>query len=194
MQGMKKFLLLVVLGALVAASVLYVIFSDAIAAFEKSAGIERGTPESVRTAALYGEYFPNPTIEFHRTHDGTLGTTAAMLAEVVATGVLAFLVMALTDARNRGAPGANLAPLFIGMSVAVLIAVFGPMTQACLNPARDFGPRFVAAAAGWGGLAFGAKGVVPTLLVYLLSPLAGGLLGGFFYRQVLQPAYERTES
>ena len=44
-------------------------------------------------------------------------------------------------------------PFFIGFSVAVLISLFAPLTQAGFNPARDFGPRLVAAAAGWGSVA-----------------------------------------
>lgn len=182
-----------VVGAALAALFLYWIFAGTIAAYEESRGIERGLPGSEVTASMYGEYFPNPTVEIHgagkTAAHGNMAVGAAVLAEVLATSLLVFSVFALTDVRNAGAPGANFAPFFVGMTVAVMVAIFGPMTQACMNPARDFGPRFVAYVCGWGKIAFpGPRGATATLLVYLVAPLAGGLLGGFLYRRVLRPA------
>ena len=73
----------------------------------------------------------------------------------------------------------------IGLAVAVLIAVIAPLTQACFNPARDFGPRLVAAVAGWGWAAF-PRGT-GFLTVYILSPTVGAVLGGGLYTRVLRP-------
>lgn len=180
------------LGAAVAALLLYLIFSGTIAAYEKSEGIVRGQPGSEVTASMYGEYFPNPTVKIHGAGPDAnldnIGLGAAMLCEVMATGILVLSVFALTDVRNSGAPGANFAPFFVGMTVAVMVAIFGPMTQACMNPARDFGPRLIAYICGWGHIAFpGPRGSTATLLVYLVAPLTGGLLGGLLYRRVLRP-------
>ena len=106
--------------------------------------------------------------------------------------MLAFCVFALTDKRNRARPGASLGPFFIGATVALLVAVIGPVTQACLNPARDFGPRIFAAFAGWGEVALpGPRGLLDTLAVYLAAPVAGAVLGGLVYRELVgaaQPA------
>ena len=44
-------------------------------------------------------------------------------------------------------------PLLIGFTVAALISLFAPLTQAGWNPARDLGPRTVAFFAGWGEIA-----------------------------------------
>jgi glycerol uptake facilitator protein len=76
-----------------------------------------------------------------------------MLIEALGTALLLFFIFALVDRGNRDAPGANLAPFFIGFAVASFISVLAPLTQAGLNPARDFGARLFALFAGWGTMA-----------------------------------------
>ena len=180
-------------GAFLAACCLYVIFSGSIARFEEEKGITRGEAESVVTAAMYGEYYPNPTLRLHqeaaKAEVVTVGLGAAVFAEVLGTAFLAFCVFALTDRNNKGGPGELLSPFFIGVAVALLVAVLGPVTQACLNPARDFGPRIFAALAGWGQVALpGPNGLADTLVVYLAAPVAGGVLGGVVYCRLIGPA------
>lgn len=177
-------------GAALAALCLFLIFGATIEAYELENGITRGAPGSEITASMYGEYFPNPGVDLHgsgpQARPENLSTPAAMVAEGLGTALLAFMVFALTDRKNRGAPGSGLAPLFVGATVLALVVVLGPMTQACLNPARDFGPRIVAYFCGWGEVAFpGPRGAGPTLLVYLVAPLAGGVLGAFTYSTCL---------
>ena len=183
-------------GAFLAACCLYAIFSGTIAEYELQNEIVRGSPESLVTAAMYGEYHPNPTIRLHSAaadgHRDTVGFGAAVFAEMLGTALLAFCVFALTDRRNSTRPGASLGPFFVGATVALLVAVVGPVTQACLNPARDFGPRIFAALAGWGEVALpGPRGLFDTLAVYLAAPVAGAVFGGLVYRELIgaaQPA------
>jgi glycerol uptake facilitator protein len=119
--------------------------------------------------------------------DERVSEFTAILAEIVATLLLAVVVFAVTDPLNKGAPGANLAPLFIGLTVAVLISVIAPLTQACFNPARDFGPRLVAYFAGWGPIAIpGPRGGFFT--VYILAPIVGAIAGGGVYLGFVRPA------
>jgi len=187
-------------GAFLAACCLYVIFAGSISEYEKQHDIERGQPESIVTAAMYGEYFPNPTVKLHAeatiAKRETVGLGAAIFAEILGTAFLAFCVFALTDPANRESPG-SMAPFFIGATVALLVATIGPVTQACLNPARDFGPRiFAAALGGWGDVALpGPKGLSATLAVYLAAPVAGAVIGGFGYRELIGSAQpgEREE-
>jgi glycerol uptake facilitator protein len=176
-------------GAALAALALHLIFDGAISAFEEKSGILRGQAGSVITASMYGEYFPNPTVPLHGPGEGgykNVGVFQAFLAELLGTAILALSVFALTDKKSAGAPQSNLAPLFIGLTVAGVISVIGPLTQSCLNPARDFAPRLVAYFSGWGEVALpGPRGWAATLLVYLVAPLAGGTLGGWIQTRVL---------
>lgn len=177
-------------GAFLAACCLFAIFFGSIVEYERGKGIKRGESTSIVTAAMYGEYHPNPTIELHAKagteNRDTVGLGAAVFAEVLGTAFLAFFVFAFSDPHNKRSPGEQLAPFFIGATVALLVAVIGPVTQACLNPARDFGPRIFAALAGWGELAFpGPRGILDTLAVYLAAPIAGAIVGGFAYQKLI---------
>jgi glycerol uptake facilitator protein len=173
------------LGAFLAAAVLYLLFCNIIAHFEAVQGITRGLPGSERSAMIYGEYFPNP---------GILGVSSAalaqvsvwqaMLAEAIGTAFLAFFVFAVTDTHNPGRPHGNSHALMIGLTVAIVIMIIAPLTQAGLNPARDFGPRLWALLAGWGEIAIpGPRGGIFT--VYMLSPILGAQLGAWLYQQLV---------
>ena len=101
------------------------------------------------------------------------------------------MVFAVTDERNAVAAGARPAPVFIGLAVAVLIMVIAPLTQACFDPARDFGPRLFASLAGWGRVALPGRGT-GFLTVYILAPISGAIAGGALYNFVLQPCFPKT--
>lgn len=164
-------------GAATASLVLYGMFSEAIVEFERKRGLLRGGPGSELSAMVFGEYFPNPSI-FGTAEEAwrVVGPTSAFIAEMVGTGMLAFLICALTRDRNAARPPAGTAPLFIGLTVAAIISVIAPLTQAGLNPARDFGPRLVSYFLGWGEIAIpGPRG--GWLTVYVVAPIVGAVLG-----------------
>jgi glycerol uptake facilitator protein len=177
------------IGAFLAAGVLYALFHNIIVQYEMAKGLIRGAPGSELSGMIYGEYFPNP---------GMLGTRSAalaaitvwqaMFAEGIGTAFLAFFVFAVTDKRNPGRPNGTLPALFIGLAVSIIISVIAPLTQAGLNPARDFGPRLFAYFAGWGNVAIpGPRGGFFT--VYILAPILGGLIGGAVYQRVIRPSF-----
>lgn len=170
-------------GGVAAGATLLLLFGGAIAEFEHVHGIVRGAPESVQTGMMFGEYFPNPG--FAASGLGvTLGT--AMLAEGIGTLLLVTMIFALTEGCNVGRPDDGAAPVFIGATVAAIIAIIAPLTQAGLNPARDFGPRLVAYLAGWGGTAIpGPHGGF--FLVYVVAPLVGGAVSALCFRYGLAP-------
>jgi glycerol uptake facilitator protein len=187
-------------GAITAALLLFVLFGPWLDAREKQHGVKRGQPGSEITAMCYGEYFPNPgpvstdaalkdegaVLRALQEQRGFFGPMPAFLAEVVGTLLLVLVVFALTDERNRICPP-GLAPVFIGLTVAILISVIAPLTQACFNPARDFGPRLAAWALGWGEVAIPGPRPPGFLTVYVLAPIVGAVLGGGLYTAVLRP-------
>lgn len=167
-------------GATLAALTLYGLFSPSISAFEGAHGILRGTPESVRSAMLFGEYYPNPGFA------AVVSLPLAMGAEALGTFLLVLMVLALTEDCNVGRPDGTIAPLAIGLTVTSVICLIAPLTQAGLNPARDLGPRLVAWLAGWGDAAFPDR-VGGFLHVYVLSPLLGSALASIFFFGALGP-------
>ena len=192
-----------VLGAFLAAAVLFVIFTGPLKVKEDEQGVKRGEPGSVVTAMCYGEYYPNPGTLASQPgpwnqnnwsgYAERMPTWAAVVAEIAATAMLAFMVFAVTDGRNGGAPPAWLAPLILGLTVAGLISIIGPLTQACLNPARDWGPRLFTFVAGWGSAAIpGPNGWAGILSVYLVAPIVGAVLGGGLYEYLLAPYWTKA--
>jgi len=150
-----------VFGASSAAFVNYAVFSKAIAAFEVREGITRGFPGSASSYSGAFGMMPNPS---------ALRAPGALGAEILATSVLSYLIFALTDADSTVPSSA--APALIGAAVTTLVSVFGPVTGAGMNPARDLGPRLITLAMGWKGQAF-----PPVASIYTLGPVAGAILG-----------------
>ena len=172
-------------GAFLAGLVVYMLFEPSISAYESTHQIIRGTAESVQTAKMFGEYYSAP---------GSLAVVSLPLAigaEAFGTFLLVLMIFALTEGCNVGRPHDALAPLFIGLTVASVICLIAPLTQAGLNPARDFGPRMVAWATGWGDAAFPDR-VGGFFYVYILAPVFGGILASLFFVHVLEPAMKRS--
>ena len=187
-------------GAVLAAALLFALFGSHLVAKEQQKQVTRGEPGSVITASCYGEYFPSPgglaagdgplAADALAKHWTGVSHAGAFGAEVLGTAILALVVFAVTDPRNSGAPQANLAPVFIGLTVSALISLLAPLTQACFNPARDFGPRLFAYLAGWGSVALPGPNGIGFLTVYLIAPVVGAWLGAALYVRLLRPAHE----
>lgn len=170
------------LGALLAAAVVYGLFSSSIAHYETQHGLIRGEPASVKSAMIFCEFYPNPVT-------GTaaaVSTTNAFAAEAVGTFLLVFLIFALTDGCNVGRPDDRLAPFFIGLTVMTIICIIAPLTQAGLNPARDLSPRLFAYLMGWGLSALPDRHG-GFLSVYVVAPCSGGIVASIFFTKVIQP-------
>lgn len=170
------------LGAFIAGWVLLGVFGDSISAFEAWHRIVRGSAESVKTASVFGEYFPNPSAP---AAIAVISKPLALLVEAMGTFLLVTIIFFLTEDCNVGRPSSDIAPMFIGLTVMGIISLLAPLTQAGLNPARDFGPRLVAYLSGWGWVAIpGPRGGFFT--VYILGPLLGGAAAAVLFRGAFQ--------
>ena len=169
-------------GAFVAAALLYLLFAPSIAQFEQAHGILRGEPASIQTGMIFGEYYPNPGAG----ENVSVTTFNAMCAEVVGTFALVFLIFSLSEGCNVGRPDDSLAPLFIGISLCMIISIVAPLTQAGLNPARDLSPRLLAYLAGWKQAAF-PDSHLGFLTVYVVGPIVGGILAALTFSKVIEP-------
>lgn len=169
-------------GAACASLVLYAMFADTIVEFERQHGLLRGGPGSELSAMMFGEYFPNPAI-FGTAEEAwrVISERSAFIAEMIGTAMLAFLVSAVTHPSNAARPPPAAQAVVIGVGVAAIISVLAPLTQAALNPARDFGPRLVSYFLGWDEIAIpGPRG--GWLTVYIIAPTVGAIIGGGIYR------------
>ncbi len=178
-------------GAFLAAATLFVLFNPYLRAREQEKHVVRGAPGSEITAMCYGEYFPSPgplsnaegpySLDAHERLNVLVSEPTAFCAELLGTLVLAMVVFAVSDERNPSAPPGHLAPVFIGLTVAGLISVIAPLTQACFNPARDLGPRLFALLAGWGSIALPGPRGAGFLTVYIIAPILGAIIGSGLY-------------
>jgi len=92
---------------------------------------------------------------------------AAFLLELVLTAVFVFVILAVTDERNEHP---SLAPLTIGFTLAAIHFVAIPATGTSVNPARSIGPAL-----------FAGGDAIVQLWLFILAPLAGGVLAGAAY-------------
>lgn len=173
------------LGAALAGVTVLAIYGPWLRRFEDVEGLVRGEPGSEHSAMVFGEYFPNPDM----LADGEVGAmlispAGAAFVEGFGTAVLALVIFSLTDRRYARISRLNLTPLLIGLTVAALISVFAPLTQAGWNPARDFGPRLVAFFAGWGEIAI--PGPSNGFWVYIVGPLIGAPVGGAIHELLVR--------
>lgn len=93
---------------------------------------------------------------------------AAFLIEVIFTFLFVFVILAVTDKRN--AANAMLAPLAIGVTLAVIHFMLIPLTGTSVNPARSIGPAL-----------FSGGDWLVQLWPFIPAPLLGGAIAGLLY-------------
>ncbi len=168
-------------GAFFGAAICYLLYHNLFVSYETAHQMVRGSDESLYLASIFSTY-PHPDISVFQ----------AALVEVVITATLISLILALTDDGN-GVPRGALAPLLIGILVAVIGASTGPLTGFAMNPARDFGPKLFTYFAGWGTVTFTGARDIPYFIVPIIAPLIGACVGGAGYRFFISRGLPRQE-
>lgn len=162
-------------GAFVAASVVYATYHWAIDAFnaKEGTGREKSLPTFSIFATFPAEYFG----------DSWWGP---FLDQIVGTAFLLLLVCALIDMRNT-APLSNMGPFLIGLVVVAIGLTYGTNAGYAINPARDFVPRLFTFFEGWGSIAlpgsfdwFSGYWWIP-----IVGPLVGGVIGALVYEHFI---------
>ena len=165
-------------GAFAASAVVYVTYIEALTAFD---GGVRQVLGPQATAGIWATY-PQP---FLSTFPG------GFIDQVVGTALLVGVIFAISDARNVPPP-AGLAPLIVGLLVAVIGMSFGFNSGYAINPARDFGPRLFTAVAGWGGDVFRVANYWSW--VPIVAPVAGAVAAGWVYDGLIGSRFPKTLS
>jgi len=162
-----------VAGAFCGALLVYTLYSNLFFDFEQSRHMVRGTEASLELASVFSTY-PH----------SALSTGQAFLVEVIITAILMGVIMSLTD-DNNGLPRGPLAPLLIGLLIAVIGSSMGPLTGFAMNPARDFGPKLMTFLTGWGEISLTGGRDIPYFLVPIFAPIVGACLGAAAYRGLI---------
>ena len=127
-------------GAIAATAVLYLVLENAVG-----------------NATNFGAHGINTT--------AVSGDGGALLLEIIGTAVLVMVIFAVAVSR-RGA--GHMAPLLIGLTVALLHLVLVPLTGASVNPARTLGPALISNA-------------FDSFWIYAIGPAIGGAIGALLY-------------
>ncbi|CAD5221910.1 unnamed protein product [Bursaphelenchus okinawaensis] len=107
-----------------------------------------------------------------------LSITGSFVDQLITTATLALVVLAVTDDRNKVPQGAR--PAIIGLGLWCVISMWSHNCGAALNPARDFGPRFMTLLVGygWGVISYNNY---TWFWVPLVAPMFGAILGYYVY-------------
>jgi glycerol uptake facilitator protein len=165
------------LGAFVGAALVFLVYHNAIDAFNLAANTPKSKGNALATYSIFATF---PAKYFGGSAIGPL------IDQIVGTAFLLMFVVAIIDARNS-AVGSNLAPLVIGLVVLAIGNSFGANAGYAINPARDFGPRLFAYFAGWGKVALPGSYSSPGFnfsdyfWVPIVGPLIGGIIGVVLY-------------
>jgi glycerol uptake facilitator protein len=154
-------------GAFVAALLVRLVYSDAIAAVDPG--------HTLATQGIFSTLPGNGSMD--------ISTGTALLDQVLGTAILLFLILAVTDT-NNDAPVAWMAPFIVGLIVVAIGMAWGTNAGYAINPARDLGPRLASFLTGYDTAFEDQRGSL-YFWVPIVGPLVGGLLGAGAYKLVI---------
>ncbi|EEP78744.1 conserved hypothetical protein [Uncinocarpus reesii 1704] len=154
-----------ILGGFCASGVVYANYITAIDFYEGGQGI-RTVGLATSSAGIFCTY-PAPFVT----------RTAQFFSEFIASAILMFCIFALLDNGNYGA--GKMTPLGLFFVIFGIGACFGWETGYAINLARDFGPRLMSFALGYGREVWSAGNWY--FWVPIVAPFLGCVFGGFLY-------------
>ena len=176
-KSVGPYMIAQVVGAFVGAAMVFLLFHQAINAFNFAAKTPKSGGQALATYSIFAT-FPA------KYYAGSVWPRS--LDELVLTALLLIFMVAITDDRNL-LPGSNMPPLIIGFAMFAIGASLGANTGYAINPARDFGPRLFAYFAGWGKVALpGTYNAIGFHFsnywwIPIVGPLVGGVIGVLLY-------------
>jgi len=157
------------LGGFIGSGIVYANYISAIDWFEGGNGIRTVPPATKATAGIFCTY-PQPFVT----------KASQFFSEFIASAVLMFVIFALKDPSNNGVPRSDKwFPLCLFFLIFGLGACFGWETGYAINLARDFGPRLMSYAVGYGPEVWSAGGYY--FWIPMVAPFCGCAFGGFLY-------------
>ncbi|CAM2880978.1 aquaporin Z [Vibrio diazotrophicus] len=148
-KDILPYVLAQVIGGVIAGGVLYVIATG-------QAGFDIGASGFASNG--YGEHSP-----------GGYSFMAALVSELVMTGVFLFVIMGATDARVPK----GFAPIAIGLCLTLIHLISIPVTNTSVNPARSTGVAV-----------FVGDWAMSQLWLFWVAPIVGGMIGAIVYKIV----------
>ncbi|CAI5714359.1 hypothetical protein KXD40_008164 [Peronospora effusa] len=148
-----------VLGAFVAAFILWAVYSPMIHKID---------PNKQSTGGIFATY----------PYSSDVPVSTCFLTEMVGTALLVGGIFALGDEMNKPA-SPYVQPVAVAMLVVAIGMAFGMNSGYAINPARDFGPRLFSLCAGWGSRVFTLRDYY--FWVPIVGPILGGAIGGGIY-------------
>ncbi|MBN3491197.1 aquaporin [Acholeplasma equirhinis] len=106
---------------------------------------------------------------------GQMAYLIGTLVEIFVTFIFITVILKVSKDKNLS----SVAGLIIGLTLAALIYMSGPLTNASLNPARSIGPALFSA----------NPAALPQLFFFILGPMLGGLLAA-----IAQPLISNSEA
>lgn len=157
-KSVIPYILAQIVGACIGAGAIYLIATGK-AGFDASAGFASNG---------YGEHSP-----------GGYSMLSSFMAEALLTGFFVLVILAVTREGGAG----NMAPLAIGLCLALTNLVAIPITNASINPARSTGPAL-----------FQGDWAIDQLWLFWAAPIVGAIVAGLISRCVFGPCCSKGES
>nr|ATP75373.1 aquaporin [Dermatophagoides pteronyssinus] len=164
-------------GALLSSMVIFVTYYQSIKTYDNNQRI-----------AYAGDWFGNNQTRMAEIATGGIFATfpapwntvvSSLLDQIVATFLLVFSVLAVTNKRAK-LPD-YLYPFMLGLVICGVVVAFGLQCGAALNPARDLAPRLFLLISGYGFDSFRPVDSLYWLVAGIIGPHIGGILAAWLF-------------